>query len=235
MCGYLRRHTDNQTMREYYEAIQIPLDWPQNVGCEPEAEHFYPAFGKNPSRQITGMVIRGENGNPTPVAATWWYDCSELNGKLIVGDRTTFNARNLSSSYWKGGIRHFRGIAVASGIGEGKNVDGKNVHYLMRSKQPILLGTIYRRFPSGAYSCAVITRDSQPGFDRYHDKAFPLMLPNDPHFLRLWLADVPESESIVAELLAFPKVFNDLEVVAVKTLKGGVPIGEVEYLNASAH
>lgn len=232
MCGYLRRNTDGQTLREYYASIQVPLSWPK-VDEAPEEEHFYAAFGGNASRQITGMIIRGE-GEAKTVAATWWYDCSEEDGRLVVGSRTTFNARNLVSPYWRGGIRHYRGIAVASAIGEGKAIDGKNVHYLMSSKpgEPILLGTIYRAFPCGLYSCAVITRDSQPGFDKYHDKAFPLMLPNDQDFLQKWLADVPESEPSIAELLAHPKVFNDLTVVRVKTLKGGVPLGEAEFLSA---
>jgi putative SOS response-associated peptidase YedK len=229
MCGYVRRDTGSKTMREYYAGVQVPLEWKRGEGEQPELEHFYAAFGGNVNRRIKGMIVRGQVGAEL-VSPTWWYDCTEVKGELVVGERTTFNARNLESSYWRGGIRHFRGIAVASAIGEGKDIDGKSVHYLMSSAAPILLGTIYRQFPNGEYSCAVITRDSQPGFDKYHEKAFPLMLPNDSELLNLWLADVPETEPMIAHLLANPKVFNDLEVVRVKTLRGGVPMGEVEFL-----
>lgn len=231
MCGYGRRHISNADLIEFVRTLELaeafrnmplPLD---NV-----LEHFYPAFGGAASRRITSMIIQ-EEGKLISVDATWWFDCQEVDGALVVNNkRTTFNARNLASSYWKGAIRHNRGIALFTGIGEGKVIDGKNRHFLVEGEQPLLMGTVYRKFPAGHYSTAIITRDSHSKFDTYHDKAFPLFLPLNPEFLKLWLGDEPETHPQIAHLLENPKVFNDLKITPVKTFKDAKAIGEVEYL-----
>lgn len=56
----------------------------------------------------------------------------------------------------------------------------------------MILGAVYQAFPNGKYSCAVITRDEHPRFAPYHDKAFPLFLPHNLDFLKLWLRDARE-------------------------------------------
>lgn len=230
MCGYLRRTSGGQTMREYYEAIQLPVEWPKNPKPD-EILHMYPAFGGVASKQIKDLVI--DDGDAVKaVDATWWFDCQELDGELIVGKRTTFNARNLDSPYWKGAVHHHRGIAIATGLGESLHRNGKKFQYLMESEKPILLGCVYRRFPGGLYSCAVITRDSHERFDKYHDKAFPLMLPHDPEFLELWLSGEREDHPVIADLLARPRIFNDLQVTPVKTFKDALPVSESELLFA---
>lgn len=230
MCGYLRRNAGSQTMREYYEAIQLPVEWPKNPDGV-ELLHMYPAFGGAAGRQIKDLVIREEGAIKT-VDATWWFDCQELDGELIVGKRTTFNARNLESPYWKGAVRHHRGIAIATGIGESLQRDGKKHQYLMESDKPLLLGCVYRKFPGNLYSCAVITRDEHDRFGKYHDKAFPLMLPHDKQFLELWLSDEREDHPAIANLLARPRIFNDLKVTPVKTFKDAKAVGEVELVAA---
>lgn len=113
-------------------------------------------------------------------------------------------------------------------------IDGKNRHFLVESDQPILLGCVYRPYPNGCYSAAIITRDSHPRFEPYHDKAFPLMLPHDPAFLQLWLSDAREDDPAIAELLAHPKIFNDLKVTQVKTFKDGRPMTDSELVLADA-
>lgn len=143
---------------------------------------------------------------------------------VVNNSRTIFNAKNLTSPYWRGVIRHNRGIFLATGIGEGKMIDGKNCHFLVESEEPILLGGVYREFPNGCYSTAIITRDSHPRFEPYHDKAFPLMLPHDPAFLDLWLSDVRAGDQLIMGLLENPKIFNELKVTPVKTFKGRVPV-----------
>lgn len=233
MCGYVRRHISNRDLERLVKTLQMPVKFDRPEQDEPMLEHFYAAFGGVASKQIKGMVIQ-ENGQLKAVNATWWFDCTELDGTLVVNNsRTTFNARNLTSPYWKGAIRHHRGIAIATAIGEGKNINGKNRHYFVEGQTPLLLGTVYRPFPNGLYSTAVITRDSHPRFEPYHDKAFPLFLPHDPQFLKLWLDnDIPETHPAIAHLLVNPRIFNDLKITPVKTFKDAVATGETELLEA---
>lgn len=229
MCGYARRHVSTRQLIELADLLhdlgivqRIPVD---------TLQHFYPAFGAIAGKQIKDLVIREEGALKT-VDATWWFDCAELDGELIVGKRTTFNARNLESPYWKGGIRHQRGIAIATGIGESLVRDGKKHQYLIESDKPLLLGCVYRKFPGDLYSCAVITRDSHDRFNKYHDNAFPLMLPYDSDFLTLWLSEEREDHPAIADLLARPRIFTDLTVTPVKTFKDAKAVGEVELLAA---
>lgn len=233
MCGYVRRHIGPKTLNEFLELLGI-TGYYEDENSEPELKHFYPAFGGNPNRTIEGLII-AEEGELKLVNATWWYDCSEVDGEFTVGERTTFNARNLEGRYWKSAIRHRRAIVVATGLGEGKIIDGKNKHFLVTSDRLLLLGAVYQRFPSGRYSCAIITRDSHPRFEPYHDKAFPLFLPYNKEFLKLWLSQADEQQPQIAHLLASPKIFANLSILPVKTLKGGVATGEMEYLEADSN
>jgi putative SOS response-associated peptidase YedK len=230
MCGYARRHVRAETLKDMndlfreYESTYTILD--RGI------MHFYPAFGGAASRELKGLLIR-ENGKNRFVDATWWFDCQEEGDNLRVNNsRTTFNARNLTSPYWKGAIRHHRGVLMVTGIGEGKAIDGKNRHYLVESDQPIFLGCVYRPFKNGRYSSAIITRDSHPRFEPYHDKAFPLMLPNDKKFLELWLSDAREDDPAIADLLAHPAIFNDLKITHVKTFKDAKALAEPEFVAA---
>lgn len=228
MCGYVRRHIPNQKLREFIELLGAPGLYPEEGGDE--IQHFYPAFGKDANRTID-VIIR-EEGTLKRVTATWWFDCKESEGQLVVGDRTTFNARNLESPYWKDAIRRRRGIIVGTGLGESKVVDGRKHQYLMTSGSPILMGAVYRKFPNDLYSCALITRDSHPRFDQYHDKAFPLFLPYDTAFLELWLSDEREDHPEIASLLDKPKLFPSLDVQEVKSFKQAQPIGRPTFLEA---
>lgn len=230
MCGYVRRDYSAADLPGFMRAMGMP----QLFQTTPQPDylmHFYPAFGGATGKIIPDLIIRSESEVKT-VNATWWFDCYEEDGQLIVGARTTFNARNLKSPFWKGAIRHHRAIVLATAIGEGKNIDGKNVHYLVEGIQPLLLGAVYREFPSGHYSTAIITRDAHPRFDKYHDKAFPFFLPPDPEILKHWLSPVPETDSVICDLLEHPVIYNDLRITKVKTLKGGVALGESEFLHA---
>lgn len=232
MCGYARRHISSRQLHELADLFN-EAGLVIKRGVE-ELVHFYPAFGGNPTRALSDLVIRQGAGLAT-VDATWWFDCQENGDSLTVNNkRTTFNARNLTSPYWRGAIRHHRGVLITTGIGEGKMIDGKNRHFLVESDQPILLGCVYRPYPNGCYSAAVITRDSHPRFEPYHDKAFPLMLPHDPAFLQLWLSDTREEEPAIADLLEHPKIFNSLKITPVKTFKDAQPLGETTVLQADA-
>lgn len=226
MCGFIARRPKNISWDEFLDLLdERSRNWSKTIKLHYGS--FYPAFG-SAAKQIKNLVIR-EEGQLKTVDATWWFECSEDNGQLQVNNNlTTFNARNLKSPYWRHAIRHNRAIVMATELGEGK---GK-VKYLMESESPLLIGAVYRKFSNDLYSTAVITRDSHPRFDQYHDKAFPLFLPNDIRLLNLWLSDEPETHPEIAYLLENPRVFNNLKVTPVKTFKDAVPTGEPEFLEA---
>lgn len=228
MCGFIKRDAPAAALNAYLNPLGLGHLFDAS-GSNAEPELFYPAFGHAAGRQIKKLIIQ-QDSQKNAVNATWWFDCNEQSGELIVGDRTTFNARNLVSPYWKGAIRHHRAIVVATAVGESKLIAGKKHHYLMQSDQPILLGAVYRPFPNNLFSTAVITRDSHPRFEPYHDKAFPLFLPADKDFLDLWLSDAEESDPDIAHLLEQPRIFNDLRVTRVKTFMDGAPIGVADHL-----
>lgn len=230
MCGYARRHISS---RQLHELANLLNDGGLVIRTGVDSlAHFYPAFGGNHSRELNDLII-AESDTLQTVDATWWFDCRESESELIVNNAlTTFNARNLASGYWKGAIRNHRAIFVATGIGEGKLIGGKNHHYLVESEKPILLGCVFRKYKNGKFSTAIITRNSHPRFEPYHDKAFPLMLPHDSKFLRLWLSDAREDEPAIANLLEHPKIFNDLTITQVKTFKDAKAIGESISLSA---
>lgn len=125
MCGYIRRVTDSPEVGQLLEEIGLgDLVQPLFSRSPTGMEQFYPAFGGDPGRQIRGLIIQ-QNGKPTLVDATWWFDCTARGDRLEVGKRTTFNARNLDSPFWTGPLRHHRGIVLATGIGESKKVNGR--------------------------------------------------------------------------------------------------------------
>lgn len=236
MCGYLRRHIKPRTLKAFLELLGLKshgVDWDDNDPAPDQfvLEHFYPAFGGDVNKTIKGLLIK-EGDDLKLVDATWWYHAEEVNGELVLGKNRTLNARNLHHKFWRDAIEHHRAIAVVTGLGEGKEVDGKNKHFLVTSERPLLLGAVYKKFPSGKYTCAIITRDEHPRFTPYHDNSFPLFLPYDQEFLKLWLSDVGDDHPKIAQLLANPGIFADLAITPVKTFKGEVATGPTEFLKA---
>jgi putative SOS response-associated peptidase YedK len=236
MCGYLRRHVKPRDLRAFLELLGLKADSPHGQDDEPESdepvlEHFYPAWGGNINRRINKLLVE-EHGELKLVDATWWYHAQEVDGQLQLGPKKTFNARNLHYAFWSNGINHRRAIAIVTGVGEGKNINGKDVHYLIESDTFLLLGAVYQRFPSGQYTCSIITRDSAAQYQPYHENSFPLFLPHDVDTLKLWLGTATADHPTIAELLAHPKVVNDLAITPVKTFKDAKATGPTEYLKA---
>lgn len=236
MCGYLRRHIKPQTLEAFLELLGLKsygVDWADNdpVLDEPILEHFYPAFGGDVNKVIKRLLIK-EDGELKLVDATWWYHAEEVHNQLILGPKRTFNARQLHLNFWRDAIKHHRAVAIVTGLGEGKKVEGKDKHFLVTSERLMFLGAVYKKFPSGKYTCAIITRDEHPRFQPYHDHAFPLFLPPNLDFLKLWLSDAGDDHPGVAQLLANPRIFSDLTITPVKTFKGSVATGPTEFLSA---
>lgn len=230
MCGYIQRVTDSPHVAALMRRIGLgELLEPLLVGGY-NVEHFYPAFGGAVNRKIRGVIIE-ENGEKKLINPTWWFDCSMGDEGLEVGKRTTFNARNLDSPFWKGALRHHRAIVIATSIGESKFIDGKKHQFLMKG-EAFILGALYRKFDDDTYSCAVITRNSHPKFEPYHDKAFPLFLPPDESFIDIWLDKEVTQDPLIDELLDNPKLYPCLEVTRVKSYKSAQKLGESILLDS---
>lgn len=233
MCGYLRRHIGPKDLKEFLAVIGMPqleFQFPEDEG----PQHFRPAWGAVPEQRIKGLII-SEGDNLKVVDATWWYACEEQGDTLRPNmAKQTLNARRLYLSYWKEALHHRRGITIATAVGEAIGPKGKEKRFFVEGERPLLMGCLYNRFQNGRYSCAVITRDQHPRFTEYHEDAFPMMLPYDTNFLKLWLSDTPPDHPAIAELLKQPKIFTDLTVTPVKTYKDAVPRGEPVLVYADA-
>jgi len=167
MCGFIQRITDSPHVIALLEEVGLTQTIPLfvNESSTTNIINFYPAFGKSPERQITNLIVSGDR----TVDATWWFDAKPDGETLQVGDRTTFNARNLDSPYWGKFIRERRAVVVATAVGE-SNPRGKGkAHYLMKpTSGALLIGAVYRRFSNGLFSCAVVTRPPIDCFSQYH-------------------------------------------------------------------
>ncbi|WP_371195613.1 SOS response-associated peptidase family protein [Glaciecola sp. SC05] len=219
MCGYVGYNNSTiQDKPDLFGGFARLFQQPGNFDA-------YPAFGGDINRRVPLLIQ--ERGEDKWVNAIWWFDGMVEDKLTYLGSRTSFNARNLNSPYWKAALEHSRGCIIASEIGESKLL-GKTKHqYLLSSDEPFLLGALYRKLENGDYCCAVITRDAHPKMAPYHDKAFPLFLPIQETFLRDWLSPQVQASASIDALLAQPKLFPTLRVQRVKTYKDKQPIGQV--------
>tara|TARA_R110000868_G_scaffold17423_2_gene76552 strand:- start:6 stop:710 length:705 start_codon:yes stop_codon:yes gene_type:complete len=227
MCGYIEVNGERPEPIKQFPEREIA-----NQFFSKSFKRYYPAFGQDPNKTID--IVIEENGELKQVSATWWFDCSYSNFALNVGPRTTFNARNLESPYWKGSLQNNRAIVLATGLGESK-VIGKTKHqYYMQSDDVFVLGALYRKFSHERYSCAVITRDAHPKMEPYHDKAFPGFLPNDDEFLKIWLSKSVQQHHKIDYVLNYPTLYPTLKVQRVKTYKDKVPYKSFESVVLNA-
>jgi putative SOS response-associated peptidase YedK len=231
MCGFVSY--ENATIREYPEWVDAISDnnsllnlfntWPDYKA--------YPAFGGDVSKTIPLLI--SENNESKIVNAVWWFDAFCEEQQTFLGKLTSFNARNLDSTFWKGALNHHRGIVLANYLGESKRV-GKTKHqYLMQGEAPFLLGALYKKLANGQYCCAIITRDAHPKMTPYHDKAFPLFLPIKASFIDTWIGNDDANNDSVRALLDKPVLFPSLHVQRVKTYKGRQKIGQTDELLVS--
>ncbi len=233
ICGFIQRITDSPDVIALLEDVgltqTIPLFVDENSSSN--VINFYPAFGKAPEKQITNLIVSGDS----TIDATWWFDAKPVGDTLQIGDRTTFNARNLDSPYWGKFIRERRAVVVATAVGESNPVGKGKAHYLMKpASGALLIGAVYRRFSNGLFSCAVVTRPPINGFSQYHEKSIPCFLPHDSHAINAWLtADTQGSlNNEVEYILNNPRIYTHLEVTRVKTFKSAEAIGDTQLLKA---
>jgi len=219
MCGYIEYEIDSNG----------PIHTPDPSGLFTDilpktTKQYYPAF--HAYRPID--IVIQQSGQYKSVEAIWWYDAEQTKDGLIPGRRTTFNARNLKSNYWASALKYHRAIVFGTGLGESKLV-GKTKHqYYMKSDRLFALAALYREFPNGQYSAAVITQDSHPKMELYHDKAFPCFMPTDGDFLKLWLDTKVTKHPEIDYLFDNPTLYPTLQVQRVKTYKERVPYKHFE-------
>ncbi len=231
MCGFIQRITDSPDVIALLEEVGLTQTIPLfvNESSTSNVINFYPAFGKAAERQITNIIVSSDS----TIDATWWFDAKPVGNTLEVGNRTTFNARNLDSPYWGKFIRERRAIVVATAVGESNPVGKGKSHYLMKpTSGALLIGAVYRRFSNGLFSCAVVTRPPIDGFSQYHEKSIPCFLPHDSHVINAWLtADKHGSlNNEVEYILNNPRIYTDLEVTRVKTFKSAEAMDEGNIL-----
>lgn len=233
MCGFIQRVTDSPAVIALLEEVGLTQTIPLfvNESSTSKVINFYPAFGRTPERQITNLIVSRDS----TIDATWWFDARPDGNVLNVGDRTTFNARNLDSPYWSKFIRERRAIVVATAVGESNPVGKGKSHYLMKPTcGALLIGAVYRRFSNGLFSCAVVTRPPVEGFSQYHEKSIPCFLPHDAKAIETWLTTDTGGalNNDVEFMLDHPRLYTDLEVTQVKTFKNAEVIGEPALLKA---
>ena len=112
MCGFIQRITDSPHVIALLEEVGLTQTIPLFVDEHSSSNviNFYPAFGKAPEKQITNLIVSGDS----TIDATWWFDAKPVGDTLQIGDRTTFNARNLDSPYWGKFIRERRAVVIQS-------------------------------------------------------------------------------------------------------------------------
>lgn len=216
MCGYFANQFRQQEEQALLAALERTLTYPK---------------GQWYQRTVVPGLITARSAGYEVSEAMWWYALRKEEGRWQRNeDITSFNARNLDNRLWKDAIRTRRGIVIASEIGEAQGRD----HYLMRSKTPLVMGVVYRDWPQpeGApvRSMALVTRPPHPRFSRYHSKSIPCFLPLDVGFLKSWLDPTITDSTDIHWLLDHPKIYNDLDVVKVKTYKRAEPLAEPERL-----
>ncbi len=230
MCGFIQRVTDSPDVIALLEEVGLTQTIPL---FKTEAQHadvinFYPAFGKVAQKQITNLIV----DHQSTIDATWWFDAKPAGDALDVGDRTTFNARNLDSPYWHKAVSLRRGVVVATAVGESNPLGKGKAHYFMQPTcGALLLGAVYRVFSNGCYSCAVITRPPRDDFSQFHEKSMPCFLPHDKEVISAWLRQGMNCD--VEQLLATPRIYTDLTITKVKTFKHAEPLDEPVLLKAT--
>lgn len=216
MCGYFGNLHECPEVLEILMDLDIPLPYPKG--------QFYQR------RRVEGLVTQ-EAGGYNLSNAIWWFAQQWKNGQWQVNDRvTSFNARNLNAPLWRDSLACRRAIVFASEVGESQN--GR--HYLMKSTGGIALGALYKDWigPTGEQvrSMAVITLPPHERFSQYHAKSTPAFLPLDYAFIQHWLDPEIAMSDAIQSLLSTPRLYQDLQVMAVKSFKRAEPLGEMEIL-----
>lgn len=223
MCAYIEKDPfKGEAIAKYLHAAGLDEITDQVLGAgTPEPDGLIrsrPAFGGDSRKRLHGMITM-EGGQLRVHNPVWWFDLSsDDNQELRFGKATSFNARRLHLPLWRNWLDNGRALVIATAIGEAK---GKS-RFRMVGDSPFLLGGLIKRLGNGDYAGTIITRDSHPAFEPYHDKAFPCFVPSG--LAGEWLADgVTEP---VQDLLDHPRLTVGFQVTPVKSYQSAQPQGD---------
>jgi len=105
MCGYIRRVTDSPAVREMLEQIGLGGRFSEPVFRRWRGWAFLPGVRRRPGAEDSPPNRAGaERSNNRGRNLVVWRRAWRYT--LRLGKRTTFNARNLDSPYWKGALYH---------------------------------------------------------------------------------------------------------------------------------
>lgn len=213
MCGYFGNVHECPAVIELMHQLNLP----------PAYKISERAYQR---RRYSGLVTT--NGYSE---AMWWYALRTEEGKLVINEKlTSFNARDLSKPLWREPLKTKRALVLCSEIGESNGKD----KYLMRSEEGFALGCLYKDWvaPDGSRlrSFAVITREPHDRFKKYHEKSTPFFLPLDKDVLAEWLNPTIGNSELINDLLATPRLYNDIKVTKVKSYKDAKPMSDVDIL-----
>lgn len=143
-------------------------------------------------------IVIEEQGKRRMQAATWWLLQEPTEHGFKPSRYTSFNSRydklNTPHSAAFLPFRQTRCLVIANGFGEtlDKGKQPKRYFDFWTAQTPLIFAGLYKtwRHPHlGAllYSFSIITLPPHPKLVCYHDKASPMMLPNDIGWLNAWL------------------------------------------------
>ncbi|CCQ12484.1 conserved hypothetical protein [Pseudoalteromonas luteoviolacea B = ATCC 29581] len=187
-------------------------------------------------------IVLQENHQPPRIqSAAWWLLQEPTETGFKPSKYTSFNSRydklHVRGSAAYQPYRSNRCIVVANGFGETLSQGKKALHYYdFYAEQPLLLAGLYKTWyhpkkDTPFYSCSIITLPPHPKLQPFHDKASPMMLPNDNALLLAWL-DPLFSQVTAFEFLLQPTLHQSLTVQEIDKPSSYHPIGEAHYLMA---
>ncbi|MCF2856423.1 SOS response-associated peptidase [Pseudoalteromonas sp. SMS1] len=209
MCGRLNI-TDDPFV------IQILLD----LGIKHPHEHVH--FGRFKRATDTISIVHQDHGKRRISSAIWWLLLTQTQCGFKPSKYTSFNSRydklHVQSSAAYRPFRYSRCIIVVKGFGETQFQNGKPLHYhdFIAKNNALCLAGLYKHWQhpisgKSVLSCSVITLPPHPKLRPYHDKASPMMLPQDPELLNSWLDDRHHEVAEFTHLLV-PHLYQTLTV-----------------------
>lgn len=187
-------------------------------------------------------IIRERDGRREAVPAIWWLLLDE---NLKPNTRfASFNTRSdkLHQRRSLGYIpyRQSRCIIPLTAIIEGKGEGKSRVNHMIQHIDGIIVcGGLYKTWlhrETGELvnSCSIITLPPVAGWEAIHDKAMPLMLPQDnPDLLRKWLDPTFQNVEEFQWLLE-PVIRHPQRVVRIGKVSKWDPVGEPFTIPAQA-
>jgi putative SOS response-associated peptidase YedK len=230
MCGRLNI-TDDPAVQGLMRQLRIPL-WPEPV----KPVRFARATDTIP-------IIREIQGQRRAEPATWWLLLDKTDCGFKPSRYTSFNTRydklDVPRSAGFKPFRETRCIIPAKGFGETQFVNKKPIHYYdfeAPEGEALAFGGLYREWfhpQTGEVklSCSVITLRPHEKLKHIHNKAMPLILPQQDDVLNAWLDPNFKELAFFAPLLQ-PHIPQSLIAYPIDKPSTYQRVGEIELISA---